>query len=81
YEQIEKLVKKVAIKHGGIYALVNNAGTNDNLHIENTSTQDLIKSYENNLFHYYTMTKECLPYIKKEQGSILNIVSKTGITG
>ncbi|EAI6579823.1 SDR family oxidoreductase, partial [Campylobacter coli] len=43
--------------------------------------QDLIKSYENNLFHYYTMTKECLPYIKKEQGSILNIVSKTGITG
>lgn len=27
------------------------------------------------------MTKECLPYIKKEQGSILNIVSKTGITG
>lgn len=27
------------------------------------------------------MAKECLPYIKKEQGSILNIVSKTGITG
>lgn len=81
YEQIEKLVKKVAIKHGGIYALVNNAVQMIIYILKNTSTQDLIKSYENNLFHYYTMTKECLPYIKKEQGSILNIVSKTGITG
>lgn len=67
YEQIEELVKKVAIKHGGIYALVNNAGANDNLHIENTSTQDLIKSYENNLFHYYTMTKECCFTLKKNK--------------
>ena len=81
YEQITQLVNEVINKYDNIYALVNNAGSNDNLHIENTSVQDLIKSYENNLFHYYAMTKECLPYIKKEQGSILNIVSKTGITG
>ncbi|TBR80814.1 short chain dehydrogenase [Campylobacter novaezeelandiae] len=81
YDLIAKLVNEVVAKHKGIYALVNNAGANDNLHIENTSVEDLIKSYENNLFHYYAMAKECLPYIKKEQGSILNVVSKTGITG
>lgn len=81
YEQITQLVNEVINKYDNIYALVNNAGSNDNLHIENTSVQDLIKSYENNLFHYYAMTKECLPYIKKEQGNILNIVSKTGIAG
>ncbi|MCR6587351.1 SDR family oxidoreductase [Campylobacter insulaenigrae] len=81
YEQIGKLINEIATRYGGIYALVNNAGANDNLHIEDTTTQDLIKSYENNLFHYYTVTKECLPYVKKEQGSILNIVSKTGLTG
>lgn len=81
FESIEGLVEEVAKKYGSIYALVNNAGANDNLHIENTSTKDLIKSYENNLFHYYTCVKAALPYIKKEQGSILNIVSKTGLTG
>lgn len=81
YEKIESLIKEIHQKYGSIYALVNNAGANDNLHIENTSTKDLIKSYENNLFHYYTLAKECLPYIKKEKGSILNIVSKTALTG
>ncbi len=81
YERIEKLIGEIYEKYGSIYALVNNAGANDNLHIENSSTKDLIKSYENNLFHYYTLAKECLPYIKKEKGSILNIVSKTALTG
>lgn len=81
YESIKSLIKQVVQKYKSIYALVNNAGTNDNLHIEEASTKDLIKSYENNLFHYYAMTKEVLPYIKKEQGSILNIVSKTALTG
>lgn len=81
YERIEKLIGEIYEKYGSIYALVNNAGANDNFHIKNSSTKDLIKSYENNLFHYYTLAKECLPYIKKEKGSILNIVSKTALTG
>lgn len=81
YKEIRGIINDIITKYSGIYALVNNAGANDNLHIEDTTTEDLIKSYENNLFHYYVMTKECLPYIKKEQGSILNIASKTGLTG
>lgn len=81
YEKIPELIKDIACKYGSIYALVNNAGANDNLDIENTSVKELIASYENNLFHYYALTKEALPYIKKEQGSILNIVSKTALTG
>ncbi|MPB63995.1 SDR family oxidoreductase [Campylobacter upsaliensis] len=81
YEKIKKLIGEIYQKYGSIYALVNNAGANDNLHIKNSSTKDLVKSYENNLFHYYTLVKECLLYIKKEKGSILNIVSKTALTG
>lgn len=80
-DDIADLVAKVVSRYGGIYALVNNAGANDNLHIEDTPLSGFIQSYENNLFHYYAMTKEVLPFIKKEQGSILNIVSKTGLTG
>ncbi len=81
YQEIPNLVAKILKRYESIYALVNNAGTNDNLHIENTSTHDFIKSYENNLFHYYTLAKECLPFIKNEQGSILNMISKTALTG
>ncbi len=79
YEKIKKLIGEIYQKYGSIYALVNNAGANDNLHIKNSSTKDLVKSYENNLFHYYTLAKEYLPCIKKEKGSVL--VSKTALTG
>lgn len=79
YEKNKKLIGEIYQKYGSIYALVNNAGANDNLHIKNSSTKDLIKSYENNLFHYYTLAKECLPYIKKEKDSVL--VSKTALIG
>lgn len=79
YEKNKKLIGEIYQKYGSIYALVNNAGANDNLHIKNSNTKDLIKSYENNLFHYYTLAKECLPYIKKEKDSVL--VSKTALTG
>lgn len=81
YEKIQALVDEVAQKFGHIYALVNNAGANDNLDIEQTSTKLLIDSYQKNLFHYYEMARTSLPYIKKEKGNILNIVSKTGLTG
>lgn len=77
YEKIKKLIGEIYQKYGLIYALVNNADANDNLHIKNSSTKDLIKFYENNLFHYYTLAKECLPYIKKEKGSVL--VSQTAL--
>lgn len=81
YKNIEHLCKKILEKHPNIFALVNNAGTNDNLHIEEHNILDLINSYENNLFHYYELTRCFLPSIKKNQGNILNIVSKTGLTG
>lgn len=81
YKKIPSLVEEIVERYGSIYGLVNNAGANDNLHIEDSSIEQLIASYENNLFHYYVLTKACLPYIKKEQGSILNMSSKTGITG
>lgn len=81
YKDIESLCNKILNKYPNIFALVNNAGANDNLHIEEHSIFDLIESYENNLFHYYELTRCFLPSIKKNEGNILNIVSKTAITG
>ena len=34
YEKIKKLIGEIYQRYGSIYALVNNAGANDNLHIE-----------------------------------------------
>ena len=81
YSIIESLAQKILNEYPNIYALVNNAGANDNLAIETTSLNEVIQSYANNLFHYYELTRVLLPSIKKNQGAILNIVSKTGITG
>lgn len=81
YKCIKDLCNKILNKYPNIFALVNNAGANDNLHIENHDVLDLISSYENNLFHYYELTRCLLPSIKNNKGNILNIVSKTGLTG
>ncbi|MCE3039772.1 SDR family oxidoreductase [Helicobacter anatolicus] len=81
HQEIEKLTKNILQKFPNIYALVNNAGMNDNLDILQTPVKKLIESYENNLFHYYELTRILFPSIQKNQGNILNIVSKTGITG
>lgn len=81
YVELEELCLQVLNQYPDIYALVNNAGANDNLSIEEHTINEIIKSYENNLFHYYELTRLLLPSIKKNQGNILNIVSKTASTG
>jgi L-fucose dehydrogenase len=60
---------------------VNNAGTNDGVGLENGSPVDFLKSVERNLGHYYYLAHYALASLKKSKGSILNISSKTAITG
>ena len=48
-EEIEAIVKDVVKKYGHIDGVVNNAGRNDNLAIEETSWQDFEKSIHSNL--------------------------------
>lgn len=66
---------------GRIDGLVNNAGLNDGVGLENGSYDDFVTSLHRNLIHYYLMAKHCLPELKKNQGSIVNISSKTGEVG
>ncbi len=80
-DKIKPIVEDVAKKYGGIYGIVNNAGANDNKDIESTSWQDFEKSMHGNLTHYYELVRQALPYLKKVKGSVLNIGSKTAITG
>ena len=79
-EKIESLMQEITAKHPKIFAVVNNAGVNDNLAIESTSYQDFEASLRKNLLHYYELTRCALPFIE-EEGSVLNIASKVALTG
>jgi L-fucose dehydrogenase len=65
---------------GRIYGLVNNAGRNDSLGL-NTDPQAFRASLDQNLIHYYTLVHLLAEDIKAEAGAIVNISSKTAITG
>lgn len=74
-------IDKTVEQFGRIDGLVNNAGLNDGVGLENGSYKEFIASINRNLTHYYLLAHYSLPYLKKSQGSILNITSKTAITG
>ncbi len=80
-EQCKDAIDKVVNKFGRIDGLVNNAGINDGVGLENGNYSDFIRSLNRNLTHYYTMAHLALPFLKKTKGSIVNIGSKTATTG
>ena len=79
--ECENAVKSALEQFGQIDGLVNNAGVNDSVGLEHGSVEDFVKSLHKNLTHYYTMAKLVLPELKKNKGAIVNIGSKTSVTG
>lgn len=79
--QCEKAIKKVIDTFGRIDGLVNNAGVNDGVGLENGSYEEFMESIKKNVAHYFLMTQLTLPYLKKSKGAIVNIGSKTAVTG
>ena len=80
-DDCSKAVKIVTEKFGRIDGLVNNAGANDGVGLESGNYERFMKSLHNNMIHYYLMAHHCLPWLKKNKGSIVNITSKTAETG
>jgi NAD(P)-dependent dehydrogenase (short-subunit alcohol dehydrogenase family) len=60
---------------------VNNAGVNDKVGLEHGSPEQYVESLGRNLFHYYNVAHFALPHLKKSRGTIVNISSKTALTG
>jgi len=77
----EKAVKAVLQKYGKIHGLVNNAGVNDGIGLENGNYEQFIASLHKNVVHYYLMAHFALPALKETKGAIVNIGSKTAETG
>jgi L-fucose dehydrogenase len=77
----KKTVDAVIEKFGRIEGLVNNAGVNDGVGLENGSYEKFMESLHKNVVHYYLMAHETLPELIKSKGAIVNITSKTAETG
>ena len=73
-------VGQVLARLGRIDGLVNNAGANDGVGLE-AGTAAFLRSVTNNLGHYYAMAHHCLPALRAATGAIVNISSKTALTG
>ena len=80
-QDCENAVKQVVSQFGRIDGLINNAGVNDGVGLENGNYDSFMESLHKNLVHYYLMAQYALPELKKSKGSIVNIGSKTAETG
>lgn len=80
-ERCKTVIEEVLAKYGRIDGLVNNAGVNDGVGLENGSYEDFVASLHKNVVHYYLLAHYALPALKASQGAIVNIGSKTAETG
>lgn len=80
-QNCSKSVEQTAARFGRIDALVNNAGRNDKIGLEHGSPEEYVASLNRNLTHYYSMAHYALPHLKQSRGAIVNIGSKTAVTG
>ena len=73
-------VGQVLARYGQLDGLVNNAGINDSVGLD-AGRAEFVASLERNLIHYYVMAHYCVPHLKASRGSIVNVSSKTALTG
>jgi L-fucose dehydrogenase len=80
-ENCSAAVAQVVKVLGKLDALINNAGINDRIGLEHGGPEQYVGSLQRNLLHYYNLAHYALPHLKRARGTIVNISSKTAITG
>ena len=75
------VIKKVIKEYKRIDILVNNAALHyENKSLEDLTTRELLKTFSTNIFSYFWLTREALPYMKKNS-CIINTASVTAYRG
>lgn len=79
--QCKKVVRQTIKKFGKIDVLVNNAALHwETKKLEDISTSQLLKTFSTNVFSYFWITREALPFMPKGS-SIINTTSVTAYRG
>lgn len=79
-QNCQRAVEAVQQQFGRIDGLVNNAGVNDSVGLE-AGRSAFVSSLEKNLIHYYQLTHFCQRALENSRGAIVNIASKTALSG
>jgi L-fucose dehydrogenase len=80
-EDCATAVEQTLLEFGGLDVLVNNAGINDKVGLENGSPAAFDASLKRNLSHYYNLAHFALHALRKSRGAIVNVASKVAVTG
>ncbi|WP_020530425.1 SDR family oxidoreductase [Flexithrix dorotheae] len=75
------IIQHTILTFGRIDGIVNNAGANDSIGLINGNPNAFKKSMLTNLTHCYDLVHYAIDYLKVTKGSIVNISSKTALTG
>ncbi|OXI84985.1 short-chain dehydrogenase [Burkholderia sp. AU31652] len=78
--QCRDAVAETVTRFGRLDGLVNNAGVNDSIGLD-AGRDAFVASLERNLIHYYVMAHYSVPHLKATRGAIVNVSSKTAVTG
>ncbi len=76
-----EIVEETIDVFGKLDGIVNNAGVNDGVGLIKGSPERFKESVLFNLTHYYDMVHYAVPHLKASKGAIVNISSKTALTG
>lgn len=79
-EDCRRAVEEVRRRWGRVEGLVNNAGANDRVGLE-AGPEAFRASLAANLVHYYTLLHLLLPDLAASRGAVVNVSSKTALTG
>ena len=79
-EDCARAVAEAHERWGQVYGLVNNAGRNDGVGL-GAGPAAFRASLDQNLLHYYTLAHLLQADLKAQRGAIVNISSKTAVTG
>ncbi|MBP1805791.1 SDR family oxidoreductase [Rubellimicrobium aerolatum] len=79
-EDCARAAEEVRARWGRVDGLVNNAGANDRVGLAEGPAA-FRRSLDANLVHYYTLLHLLLPDLKAARGAVVNVSSKTAVTG